>query len=197
MRAYRSEEIIQFSRALNENLNSLFGLLENLLNWSMMQRNMLEYKPAKLDLYNLVNKIIGILSKSAAEKNISLSNNVEAKTFVYADVDMLHSVVQNLLINAIKFTQTEGQIIVSSANKEGFVEVSVRDTGVGIEPEKISRLFNFGSKFTTDGTAGEKGTGLGLPLCEEFIERNEGKIWVESELGKGSKFTFTIHKSIS
>ena len=190
------EEIIQFSKALNENLNSLFGLLENLLNWSMMQRNMLEYKPAKLDLYDLVNKMIGILSKGAAEKNISLSNNVETGTSVYADVDMLSSIMQNLIINGIKFTQKEGQIIVSSVNKEGFVEVSVQDTGIGIEPEKISILFNFGSKFTTDGTAGEKGTGLGLPLCKEFVERNEGKIRVESELGKGSKFTFTLRKSI-
>ncbi len=190
------EEIIQFSKVLNENLNSLFGLLENLLNWSMMQRNMLEYKPAKLDLYDLVNKIIGILSKGAAEKNISLSNNVETGTPVYADIDMLRSIMQNLIINAIKFTKAEGRIIVSSANKEGNVEVSVQDNGVGIEPEKISRLFNFGSKFTTDGTAGEKGTGLGLPLCKEFIERNGGKVWVESEVGKGSKFRFTLHRTI-
>jgi len=190
------EEIIQFSKALNENLNNLFGLLENLLNWSMMQRNMLEYKPVKLNLYDLVNKIIGILSKSAADKNISLSNNIEAGTSVYADVDMLRSIVQNLIINAIKFTQTEGRIIVSSANKEGYVEVSVQDNGIGIEPEKTSKLFNFGSKFTTDGTAGEKGTGLGLPLCKEFIERNGGQIWVESEAGKGSKFTFTLRKTV-
>ncbi|MGB8316604.1 MAG: PAS domain-containing sensor histidine kinase [Ignavibacteriaceae bacterium] len=190
------EEIIQFSKALNENLNSLFGLLENLLNWSMMQRNILEYKPVKLKLYDLVNKIIGILSKGAAEKNISLSNNIKAETSVYADVDMLRSIVQNLIMNAIKFTPTEGRIIVSSVNKEGLVEVSVQDTGTGIEPEKISNLFHLGSKFTTDGTAGEKGTGLGLPLCKEFVERNEGKIWVESELGKGSKFIFTLRKMI-
>ncbi len=129
-------------------------------------------------------------------KNISLSNNIDTGTYVYADVDMLRSIVQNLIINGIKFTQTEGQIIVSSVNKEGFVEVSVKDTGIGIEPEKISNLFHFGSKFTTDGTAGEKGTGLGLPLCKEFVERNEGKIWVESELGKGSKFIFTLRKMI-
>jgi PAS domain S-box-containing protein len=191
------EEIKQFSRGLNENLNSLFGLLENLLNWSMMQRNMLEHNPKKIDLYDLVNKIIGILSKIAAEKNISLANNIKKGTPVYADVDMLRSIVQNLLMNAIKFTPTEGRIVILSSNKEGYVEVSVQDTGTGIEPEKISRLFNFGSKFTTDGTAGEKGTGLGLPLCKEFVERNEGKIWVESELGKGSKFTFTLRKTIS
>jgi PAS domain S-box-containing protein len=191
------EEIKQFGKGLNENLNSLFSLLENLLNWSMMQRNMLEYNPKKINLYDLVNKIIEILSKIAAGKNISLSNNIKKGTPVYADVDMLRSIVQNLIMNAIKFTPTEGRIIVSSVNKEGFVEVSIQDTGIGIETEKISRLFSFGSKFTTDGTAGEKGTGLGLPLCKEFIERNGGKVRVESEIGKGSKFTFTLRRTIS
>jgi signal transduction histidine kinase len=110
---------------------------------------------------------------------------------------MLRTIVQNLLINAIKFTQTEGRIIISSTGKDGFVEVSVRDTGIGIEPEKSSGLFNFNTLFSTDGTDGEKGTGLGLPLCKEFIERNNGKIWVESEVGKGSKFIFTLRKTIS
>jgi two-component system, sensor histidine kinase and response regulator len=171
--------------------------LENLLNWSMMQRNMLEFKPVNLNLYDLVNKIIGILNKNAADKNISLSNNIEAGISVYADGDMLRSIVQNLVMNAIKFTPAEGRIIVSSSFKDGYVEVSVQDSGIGIEPGRSSKLFHFDSVFTTDGTAGEKGTGLGLPLCKEFIERNDGKIWVESELGKGSKFTFTLHRTIS
>ena len=191
------EEIIQFSRGLNDNLKNLYGLLENLLHWSMMQRNMLEYNPVNLNLHDLVNKINGILSKNAADKNISLSNYIDAETSVYADVDMLRSIVQNLIMNAIKFTPAEGRIIVSSANKDGYVEVSVQDSGIGIEPGRSSKLFNFDSMFSTDGTAGEKGTGLGLPLCKEFIERNDGKIWVKSELGKGSNFTFTLHKSIS
>ena len=191
------EEIVLFSRGLNDNLKNLYVLLENLLHWSLMQRNMLEYKPVNLNLYDVVNKIIGISSQSAKEKNISLSNKVDTGTFVYADVDMLRSVVQNLIINAIKFTPIEGRIIVSSIEKDGFVEASVQDTGIGIQSEKSSELFNFNTLFTTDGTAGEKGTGLGLPLCKEFIERNDGKIWVESELGKGSKFTFTLRKAIS
>jgi len=191
------EEIILFSKGLNDNLKNLYGLLENLLHWSMMQRNMLEHNPVNLNLYDVVNKIIGISNQSATEKIISLSNNIDTGTFVYADVDMLRSVVQNLIINAIKFTQTGGQIIVSSTNKDSFVEVSVQDTGMGIESEKSSELFNFNKIFTTEGTAGEKGTGLGLPLCKEFVERNGGKIWAESELGKGSKFTFTLRKPIS
>ena len=190
------DEIISFSKSLNDDLKNLFRLLENLLNWSMMQRNMLEFKPVNLNLYDLINKIIGILSKSAADKNIFLSNNVDAGTFVHADVDMLRSIVQNLIMNAIKFTQTGGRIIISAIFKEEFVEITVLDTGIGIELERSSKLFNFGYISTTDGTAGEKGTGLGLPLCKEFIERNGGKIWVESKLGKGSKFTFTLRRTI-
>ncbi len=191
------EEIILFSKGLNDNLNNLYGLLENLLNWSMMQRNVLEYKPINLNLNDVVKKIIGISNQSAMEKNISLSSNVDTGTFVYADIDMLCSVIQNLIINAIKFTKPEGRIIVSSIEKDGFVEVSVQDTGIGIDSKKSFEMFNFNTLFTTDGTSGEKGTGLGLPLCKEFVERNDGKIWVESELGKGSKFTFTLCKSVS
>jgi two-component system sensor histidine kinase/response regulator len=110
---------------------------------------------------------------------------------------MVRLIIQNLIINAIKFTQSEGRIIVSSATKNGIVEVSIQDTGIGIEPEKSSKLFNFITIFTTKGTSGEEGTGLGLPLCKEFVEKQGGKIWVESELGKGSKFTFTLPKTIS
>ena len=189
------EEIKSFSRGLNDNLRSLFGLLDNLLHWSMMQRNMLEYNPVNLNLNDAVIKIIGILNQSAMRKNISISNNVDTGIFVYADVDMLRSVIQNLLINAIKFTKSEGKIIISSLHKDGFVEVTVQDNGIGIEAEKASKLFNFSTMLTTNGTSGERGTGLGLPLCKEFIERNNGKIWVESKLGKGSKFTFTLRKT--
>jgi PAS domain S-box-containing protein len=189
------EEIIQYSKGLNEVLVDLFGLLENLLNWSMMQRDVLEYNPVNINLYDVVNKIVRRSSHNVNEKNISLLNNVDNETLVYADVDMLRSIVQNLIVNAIKFTPNEGQVIVSSKPKNGFVEVSVEDTGIGIESERSSELFNFNRLFSTEGTAGEKGTGLGLPLCKEFVEKNGGKIKLESELGKGSKFTFTLPKA--
>lgn len=190
------EEIMFFSNGLNDTLKNLFSLLENLLNWSMIQRNMLENKPEKFNLYDIANKIIEISNQSAVKKNIFIINNINSGIFVYVDIGMLNSVLQNLILNAIKFTRQEGQIIISSIEKENFVEVSVCDTGIGIEPEKSSKLFNFNTMFSTHGTAGEKGTGLGLSLCREFIERNGGKIWVESELGKGSKFIFTLRKTI-
>ena len=188
-----SDEIKLSSVGLNSSLKNLYGLLENLLQWSMMQRDMLEYKPVNLNLYDIVNKIIEISNQSAMKKKISVSNNVDPGAFVYADVNMLRSVIQNLITNAIKFTPREGRVIVSSTVKDGFVEVSIQDTGIGIKPEKSSKLFNFNTIFTTNGTDGEKGTGLGLPLCKEFIEMHGGKIWVESESGKGSKFKFTLH----
>ncbi len=189
------EEIVQFSRSLNEILNNLYGLLENLLHWSLMQRDMLENKPENLKLCDIVNKIIKKLNQVAKGKNIIISNDIDKKTLVYADVDMLQSIVQNLLVNGIKFTPTGGRVIVSSADKDGFVEISVHDNGIGIEPAKSSELFSFNTLYTTNGTNGEKGTGLGLPLCKEFVKRNNGKIWFESELGKGSKFIFTLRKS--
>ncbi len=190
------EEIISYSKKLNDNLNSLYVLLENLLNWSLMQRNMIDYQPVNQDLNDSINRIIELSNQGAIKKNISLTNNVNTGILVYADANMLLTVVHNLITNAIKFTPDNGRIIVSAAGKEGFVEVFVQDTGIGIEPGKFSALFDFNTISTTSGTNGEKGTGLGLPLCKEFVERNGGKIWVESELSKGSKFTFTLQKAI-
>jgi PAS domain S-box-containing protein len=192
-----NEEIALFSKGLNDDLRNIYGLLDNLLQWSIIQRNMLEHNPENVNLYDQVSKIIGIADQGAKKKNITIFNKIESGTFVYADIVMIRSVIQNLIINAIKFTQAGGQIVVSSIEKSHLVEVSVEDTGIGIDPKLIHGLFSFDTIITTNGTAGEKGTGLGLPLCKEFVERNEGKIWVESEPGKGSKFVFTLPKPIS
>ncbi len=191
-----NEQIRKYSSEINKNLTTLYELVNNLLHWSLMQRKILEFTPENIDLYALVNLIIMILNSNAARKNISIMNYVETETFVYADNNMLRSIVQNLIVNAIKFTPEDGQIVISSSINNGLIEVSIKDTGVGIKSERIPGLFNFTKFFTTNGTEGEKGTGLGLPLCQEFVERNEGKIWVESELGKGSKFIFTLPKAI-
>ena len=177
--ASSKEEKIQFAWNINEILHNLYSHLENLLHWSMMQRDMLENNPENLNL------------------SILITNNVDTETMVNADVDMLRSIVQNLISNAIKFTSTRGQIIISSENKGSLVEVSVKDNGIGIKPERRSELFDFISLYTTKGTTGETGTGLGLPLCKDFVERNGGNIRVESEVGKGTKFTFTLRKAIS
>jgi len=192
-----NEEIALFSKGLNDDLRNIYGLLDNLLQWSIIQRNMLEHNPENVNLYDQVSKIIGIADQDAKKKNITIFNRIESGTFVYVDSVMLRSVIQNLINNAIKFTKAGGQIVASSIEKSHLIEVSVEDTGIGIDPKLIHGLFSFDTIFTTNGTAGEKGTGLGLPLCKEFVERNEGKIWVETIPGKGSKFIFTLPKPIS
>lgn len=190
------EDIVYFSKGLNEDLRNLYGLLDNLLHWSMMQRNMIEFNPVEVDLLELVNKIIRLLHQSAENKNISISNKINPGTFAHADLDMVRLVVQNLLINAIKFTKTDGHIIVTAVDEADFVQITVQDDGMGIDPEKVADMFGFNKMFTTKGTEGEQGTGLGLPLCKEFVERNDGRIWVESKPGSGSKFVFNLKKSI-
>jgi PAS domain S-box-containing protein len=189
------DEIVTFSRGLNEDLRNLYGLLDNLLHWSMMQRNMVDYNPDNINLHEAVEKVIEISNQSAAKKNISITNLINAEVFVHADIDMLRLIIQNLIINAIKFTRKDGHIIISAAEKRNLIEVTVRDTGIGIRPEIFDKIFSFKKMSSSNGTEGEQGTGLGLPLCKEFIDRNEGKIWVESEPGKGSKFIFTLRKS--
>lgn len=192
----KKEEIVEFSKALHSSVKNLYGLLENLLNWSLMQRNMLEYKPVKFKIFELVNKIIESSELESAKKKISISNNINPEVSVLADPAMVRSIFQNLMVNAIKFSRKEGQIVISSKERGEYVEFSVRDNGLGIKPEITSELFLFNKIFTTSGTDGEKGTGLGLPICKEFVERNNGKIWVESDLGKGSIFKFTLLKSL-
>ncbi len=194
--SFSKEDIVNFSKELNENLRNLYGLLDNLLHWSMMQRNLIEFNPAKVDLHELVNKIIRLLHQSAKNKNISIINQINPGTFAYADIDMVRLVIQNLLINAIKFTKTDGHIVVTAIDKAEFVQITVQDDGMGIDPEKVADMFSFKKIFSTKGTEGEKGTGLGLPLCKEFVERNDGRIWVESKPGNGSKFVFNLKKSI-
>jgi signal transduction histidine kinase len=192
----KTEEIISFSRNLNDSLITLYGLLNNLLQWSMLQRDMLEVKPINFNLYEKADKIIDISNHFATKKNISILNHVDTRHQVFADVDMFSSIIQNLLTNAIKFTKTDGQIIVSATAQNNFIEIVVQDNGIGIEEGKSDQLFNFNSIYTTNGTEGERGTGLGLALCKDFVEKNGGKIWVESELGKGSKFSFTLPNAI-
>lgn len=192
------EEIVLSIMGLNKNLINLHNLLDNLLNWSHMQRGMIEFEPVKINVLELVNRTIEISNNLAQKKKIEITNRVNPKLFVNADFQMLRSVIHNLLNNAIKFTKQGGQIVISSTEKKSFVEISVKDNGIGMTRDEFSNLFDFNSICSTNkGTDGEIGSGLGLHLCKEFIERNDGKIWVESELGKGSKFTFTLPKVMS
>ncbi|MFH0736729.1 MAG: PAS domain-containing sensor histidine kinase [bacterium] len=188
------DEIKSFSSGLNANLKNLYGLLDNLLKWAMMQRNLVTFKPVKLNLLETINAVIEIAKQGIKNKGIIISNTIKKDVFVFADPAMLVSTIQNLITNAIKFTNTSGKITVYACEKQNFVEVSIHDTGIGINIDNFDELFNFESLYTTKGTDGEKGTGLGLALCKEFIEQNGGKIWVNSQVGKGTKISFTLRR---
>jgi len=126
------------------------------------------------------------------DKNITISNELKENIHIRADKNMINTILRNLLGNAIKFTHKNGGIKVNAYQQDNYLVVSVADTGVGIEPETMSKLFKISEKVSTDGTEEEMGTGLGLILCKEFVEKHGGKIWVESEVGIGSDFKFTL-----
>ena len=167
-------------------------LLKNLLEWSRSQTGRMTFNSEYLDLSVLVRETTDLLKDSAQQKLISITTEMPTNMQVMADRAMINSVLRNLLSNAIKFTHTTGHIVVSAVQNRDECMISIRDTGIGIGKENISRLFRMDESFSTVGTHNEKGTGLGLLLSKEFVEKHGGKIWVTSEPGKGSTFYFTI-----
>ncbi len=188
------ENVLKYISKINKSANHLFDLLTNLLQWARSQTGNLDFITESLDLSSITQEIISILAESAKEKNLELLSKLQKPTLVHADKNMVSTVIRNLVSNGIKFTE-KGQIIISSEEKKDFLEISISDTGTGLSEEDIKKLFRIDVHYTTIGTSSEKGTGLGLILCKEFVEVNGGKIWVESELGKGSTFKFTLPKS--
>lgn len=193
---FDTDEIKDFSERILKNSDKVCQLLQDILEWSRLQGNKIEYKPSVLNLGEVINTSINLLSLNAKKKNINIEMLVKEDMEVYADYNMLNTVIRNLISNAIKFTYENGEIIITANMKEDLIVISVKDSGVGIEKENIGKLFNIGSNFSTKGTQKEEGTGLGLMLCKEFVERNGGSIFVESEYGKGSCFSFTVPKKI-
>lgn len=186
------EEIRQFASDINGSAHVLFDLLNNLLEWSRYQIEHSNPNPAKLNLSAEVNETLRILSRNIEEKFQNVTTDINDSIFVYADRHMFRSIVQNLTANAIKFTPEGGTIIISAVRCGGFAEISVIDRGTGMSEATLSRLFKLDETITSAGTNNEKGTGLGLVLCKEFIEKNGGTINVKSELNNGTQFTFTI-----
>jgi len=181
-----------YIREISEALHSQYKLLENLLDWSRMQTERMAVKRETINLFEFTNKVIDILTPSAAQKDIEIINNVEKDGIVLADENMLRSIIYNLIANSIKFTHSKGKIVVSSKIINGVKQITVSDTGVGIENSDLEKLFRLDTQHSTHGTIGERGTGLGLPLIKEMIEKHNGTIWAESEPGKGSDFSFTL-----
>ncbi|MCX6278490.1 MAG: response regulator [Bacteroidetes bacterium] len=179
--------------SLNHSVRNIYNLLENLLEWSQMQRQQTSFKPQILSLKNVLTGCIKIVTESAREKSIGIDLDIPDKIEVYADTNMLQTVIRNLASNAIKFTHNGGNVGISvKAYDTVKAVVSVKDTGIGMSKEMLNNLFRLDIKSNRPGTNGESSTGLGLLLCKEYAEKQGGKIWLESEAGKGSIFYFTI-----
>jgi Signal transduction histidine kinase len=183
---------LEFDGIINSTAKNTLELLENLLNWSKSQTGKLDNKPKKIVLSSLLNKVKENASAQATVKNISINILQPEETEVYADENMVNTIFRNLISNAIKYSYPGGRINVIAIQQKNNVEISVSDNGVGIPKSKLNQLFKISSETQSLGTANEKGSGLGLILCKEFVEKLGGKIWVESIEGKGSNFKFTI-----
>ncbi len=180
---------------VDERLSLSLDLLDNLLLWTSSQMNQLKIEPAPHQLLPLVDENIRLLKILADKKQINLERKVSAGIQIYADLNMTKSVLRNLISNAIKFTPEGGRIDVEASTRNGYVEISVRDSGIGIPQEQQKKLFSGLEHFSTPGTNNEKGTGLGLILCKEFVENNHGRIWVTSKKSEGSTFAFTLPRA--
>jgi len=170
-----------------------FKLLENLLTWTKAQSGTLKYSPDIISITHLVEHNISVCHSNAEAKSIHLYSKIKDNFLVYIDEDMINTVLRNLINNAIKFTPNGKDVFLEAGfYNSDWVSVSVIDEGIGIAPADTKKLFKTNHNFTTKGTNGEEGTGLGLLLCKEFVEKNQGKIWVESAPGQGSRFSFSI-----
>lgn len=186
------EQLMSYSVELKDTIENLYRFMQNLLNWAQLQTRNIEYNPVIFVLRNVVEDSVKLMNKAAEKKQISFEIEIESKVRVKADQAMITSVCNNLIGNAIKFSYPEGRIIISAETREDMAEVKIRDSGTGIASENIHRLFRIDEHYQRPGTAAEKGTGLGLILCREFIETNLGMIAVDSEPGEGTTITFTL-----
>ena len=189
---YSHEESIQMVKMIRDSSQNAFNLLENLLEWSKAQTGRIEFNPENFLLDILVGDVVKLLENYAIKKNISINFSISKDFIVFADQNMVHTILRNLITNAIKFTEEYGKIFIVAQQLPGEIRITVSDTGIGIAENIKDRLFLISEKITSLGTKNEKGTGLGLLLCKEFVEKHGGRIWVESEPGKGSHFNFTI-----
>ncbi|GAK60617.1 response regulator receiver sensor signal transduction histidine kinase [Candidatus Vecturithrix granuli] len=194
LESWKPEQVKQVVSELRRSAERLFALLENLLTWSRLQRGVMEYRPEPVILYHLVERSVALLNQLATQKDIHLRNLIDPSILVFVDVAMIDTVMRNLISNALKFTPSGGSVTLSASQDDQVVEVAISDTGIGIPAEKIPLLFRIDAKYQRRGTAGEPGTGLGLVLCQELLERHGGQLRVESEIGKGTCFTCTLPK---
>jgi len=192
IRKFNTDEIEEIADNINKSARNTFNLLENILSWARAEQGKIPFDPQILSFTDICKDAVEVLNPIAKEKNITIFYSNGDNINVFADIDMVKTVLRNLVSNAIKFTNTGGTISITANQIDSNMTVSVSDNGIGIAPRSLKKLFEMSEVITTKGTANETGTGLGLLLCKEFVEKHGGKIWVESEEGKGSDFKFTL-----
>ena len=185
-------EIIEYADIILKSSERAMDLLNNLMEWTRSQTGRMKYNPEYFELNVFLQPILHLFEEIAGQKSITVTKNLPVSAPVFADKAMMGTIFRNLISNALKFTQQSGRVTISAEVSQNYLTVAVSDNGIGIPKESIKRLFRIDQNFSTQGTSKESGTGLGLILCKEFVNKNKGEIWVESEEGKGSTFYFTI-----
>ncbi len=183
-----------FIRSIHTTAVQLHNLIENLLSWSRTQIQNIRFEPSRVELRHTVQNTIDLIQVQSGNKDIVVNNNIDKNLAVYADSNLLSTILRNLISNAVKFTETKGEVSISTSNEGGMVRVSVKDNGLGMRPEDLKMLFRIDIDTKFIGNSTEKGTGLGLILVKEFVEINGGQVKVESRFGAGSTFSFTLKK---
>jgi signal transduction histidine kinase len=189
---FNKEEIKEYVDIVYNSANNTLSLLDNLLIWAVSQNKEKSINPVKINLFELLREEIESLKSFARQKQINMSHTVEPGLYVTADLQMVKTILRNLINNAIKYTNINGEICINASELKQFVEITVKDNGIGISAENQMKLFKTDMFHSTPGTHDEKGMGLGLLLCKEFVEMHGGRIWMESAPGKGSRFAFTL-----
>lgn len=192
MGEYSEQKKQKFIDYIGDTAKQGYELLKNLLSWARSQTNTIAFEPQKINIKKVLKEIFTLMQPAATEKQITLTSHITSDTFVYADIEMIKTVIRNIISNSIKFTESKGEIQISAKHGNSYFKIEIKDNGVGMTEEQQKGLFEIRKNKSTQGTSGEEGTGLGLILCKEFVEKNNGKIWVESQLGRGSSFFFTI-----
>lgn len=192
---YEQAELETILTEMSQSLRITYNLLEDIVTWTKAQSGKVPFEPKEQALDDICGQIVELLGPKATAKNIDLVSEITSSQKVYADPDMLKTILRNLVSNAVKFTNEGGKILIKAEDNSNHTALSIADNGIGISQKNLDKLFNITEFFSTKGTSQEKGTGLGLMLCKEFVENHKGKIWVKSEVGKGSTFSFTLPKS--
>jgi len=193
---YEIAKIKDFLQRIDKTAHNTYNLLDDLLMWVRAHSGKLPFEPQNHNLSKICNDVLEILKINAHNKTITITQSISYEINIFADINMVKTILRNLFSNAIKFTEKGGKIEISADQIHTSINITVKDSGIGIKPETLVKLFDNSQKNSTVGTENETGTGLGLLLCKEFVEKHGGKIWVESQVGKGSSFKFTLPASM-